>query len=99
MRTRADPCLRLAERRSDRAAKAKARRWIKQGYADAAHARLRIRLWRDLANAALDVNGGRQLQAHRKRQIHLQRDGKIRSDVDDGLSDIGPRHGNDSLSG
>ena len=94
----ADLVLRLAERCSDGAAEAKAWRRIDQGYADAPHARHAIRLRRDLANLAFNLNRGQQLQAHRKRQTDLQRDGKIRPDIDDGLSDIGPRYGNDSLS-
>ena len=72
---------------------------INQGDANTAHRVDVIRLRRNLTNSAFDLNGGKQLQAYRKRQAGLQRDRKIWPDVDDGLSDIGPCYRNDSLPG
>ena len=65
--------LSVAQPRRDGAPKPKAWRRIVQGDADAAHARHGIRLRRDLANLAFDLNGGKQLQADRERQAELQR--------------------------
>ena len=48
-----------------------------------------IGLRRNLANSALDLNGGKELQADAERQTNPQRDREIRPDVDDRLSDVG----------
>ena len=66
---------------------------------DALRTRHRIGLRRNLANLAFNVNAGKNLQADRKGQADPQRDRKVRPDIDDSLSDVRPRDGNDGLTG
>ena len=88
----------VAQPRGDGASEPKVFGRIIQGDANAAHARHLIGLRRNFANLALDLNGGKQLQADGERQTDGQGHGEVRADIDHSLPDVRPRHGHDTLT-
>ena len=53
---------------------------------------------RNLANLALDLNSGKQLQADGERQTDGQWHREVRADIDHSLADVRPRNGHDALT-
>src|SRR6266487_4029344 len=78
--------------------KSESGRRIAQRNADAVRTSDGIGLRRDLANSALNVNTGKELQADAERQTDPQRHREICSDIDHRLSDVGPRDGDHTLA-